>query len=366
MKSTIDKSEYSSEITHPRLSIDTQAIVANWRIFGSLAPRSDIAAVVKSNGYGLGAVPISTALYAGGCRIFFCATVPECLEILDALPRDDDDIQVISLGGYFSSEILHYQKDRKLVPVLNTEEQLHCWRGNKAIQNRDVSIHIDTGMNRLGIPYQDWNRIRDLLDFPVHGLMSHLATADEAPTFADIQRQRFLACTDYPCSLVNTAGTFLGTEYHLAMIRLGIGLYGCTPETQSVSLNPVLHPDAPILQIRNVAPEETIGYGQTFRARTSMRIATVGIGYHDGLPRALNNHPDFSGYWQGQKLKICGRISMDSLAVDITDCPEITENSRVSFLNPQQGIDDLAKACNTIPHEALTRLGGRIQKIYTE
>ena len=351
--------------TRPCLTIDSSAIVANWQSFCQLAPNSDIAAVVKSDGYGLGAVAVSQALYQAGCRIFFCATVPECLAVLDVLPKDDD-LEVIAFGGFFLDEILYYQKDNRLIPTLNTREQLQDWRNRNTLHNRDVYIHVDTGMNRLGLHYSHWTEIQTMLDFPIRGLISHLATADEDTDFAHTQLQRFLDCPQYPRSLANTAGTFLGTDFHLAMIRLGIGLYGCTPAPNGTALRPALELDAPILQIRNIAQGETIGYGQTYRATAPVRIATVGIGYSDGLPRTLNNQPEFSGYWQGQKLKICGRISMDSLALDITNCPDITENCRISFLNATQTIDDLAKACNTIPHEALTRLGGRIHKIYTE
>ena len=350
---------------HPRLSINTAAIVENWRIFCALAPKSDIAAVVKSNAYGLGAVEISKALYQAGCRIFFCATVPECLAVLKTLPNDDD-LEVAALGGFVSEEMLYYQNDNRLTPILNTLAQLHDWRDRKELHNRDTYVHLDTGMNRLGIHYSQWPEVQTMLDFPLRAIISHLATADENTDFAQLQLQRFQQCKKYSCSLVNTAGTFLGRDFHLAMIRLGIGLYGGSPAPNSTALQPALELDAPILQIRHVAQGETIGYGQTYRAEQDCRIATVGIGYNDGLPRALNNHPNFSGYWQGQKLKICGRISMDSLALDITHAPNITENSRISFLNTTQGIDDLAKACNTIPHEVLTRLGGRIHKVYTE
>ncbi len=346
--------------SQPRLSINKTAIVENWCSFCQLAPKSDIAAVVKSDAYGLGAPEISKALYQAGCRLFFCATVPECLSVLAALPQDDQDLQVISLGGFFSKEIPYYQNDHRLTPVLNTLEQLRVWRDNSSLHNRDTFIHIDTGMNRLGIHYAHWSELRGLLDFPIYALISHLATAENNTAFAKTQLQRFLACEGFPRSLVNTAGAFLGTEFHGALLRPGIGLYGSKP------LRSVVELDSPILQIRDVAPNDTIGYDQAYRAVSAMRIATVGIGYNDGLPRNLSNHETFSGWWQGHKLPIRGRISMDSLALDITDHPTITETSRLSFLNAQQGIDDLAKACNTIPHEALTRLGGRIHKVYTE
>ena len=353
--------------SHPQLSINKTALVENWRTFCKIAPNSDITAVVKSDAYGLGAQEISKALYQGGCRIFFCATVPECLEVLQVLPKDDDSLEIATFGGFFLEEMLDYQSDNRLVPVLNTKQQIQDWRNSPRLHNREAYVHIDTGINRLGIRYDQWDAVQPLLNFPIRALISHLATADEDTDFANIQLQRFLPSKDYPRSLSNTAGAFLGEKFHLNMLRLGIGLYGVnTAAPQGIDLHPALSLDAPILQIRHVLEGETVGYGQTYRAMTTRRMATVGIGYNDGLPRDLSNHQSFFGWWQGSKLEICGRISMDSLVLDITDHPEIHETSRISFLNSTQAIDDLAKACNTIPHEALTRLGGRIERMYTE
>ena len=351
----------------PQLSVNTTAIVENWQRFVALAPNSEVASVVKSDSYGLGAVRISQALFQAGCRTFFTATVPEAIELLTALP-DESCLSIASLSGFHLAARPDYQCYPQLLPILNTPQQIQQWRKNTALHHREAYIHVDTGMNRLGLRFEEWSAMHPDINFPVRAVMSHLANADEADSeFAEQQRERLFAIQNFPLSLANSAGSFLGEHFHGDLLRPGVALYGGNPipHRTDIALSQCLTLEARILQIRTVAADESIGYGQSYRCHRESRIATVGIGYNDGLPRVLGNHPNFCGWWGQYALPIRGRISMDSLALDITDIPNITPDARVSFLNQSQTLDDLAKACNTIPHEVLTNFGGRIRRVHS-
>jgi alanine racemase len=196
--------------------------------------------------------------------------------------------------------------------------------------------------------------------------MSHLACADEPGHPQNpAQLAEFTRLTealgDIPRSFAATAGLLLDPGYHFEMVRLGIGLYGGWPFTAA---RPVVSLHLPIIQIREVAPGGTVGYGATWTAQRRSRIATLSGGYADGLIRALGGGT--AGYLDGQPLPFAGRVSMDLIGLDVTDCPAAAAGAMVEILGPQQSIDDLAAAAGTIGHEILTSLGSRYRRRYTE
>ena len=216
-------------------------------------------------------------------------------------------------------------------------------------------------MNRLGMEPAEWAALRDIVlpQNPVL-LMSHLACADEAahPMNA-AQLKTFHEMTEgtgIPRSLAATGGILLGQEYHFDLTRPGVGLYGGEPFFDS---HPVVRLDVPVIQIRDLDPGETVGYGNTWTAERLSRIATISAGYADGLIRAMGPHAQlFAG---DRACPVVGRVSMDLITVDVTDVPGAPET--LSLLNDIQGVDDLAEAAGTIGYEILTSLGARYKRV---
>ena len=358
----------NSAPTEPILEVNLSAICRNWRRLRTLASGGAIGAVVKSDSYGLGAVPITKALADAGARHFFTATITEATEILESLP-DLDHLTIASFGGFAADEFPTFQADPRLTPILNTPAHIALWRESRP-DNRPAFIQIDTGMNRLGLGCDLWREIRPSLDFPVAGVLSHLVDADAlSPVHAQQQRRLLLDLSEgNRHSLANSAGLFLGSDFHGGLARPGIALYGASPFPDRTSLDLGLEPcvrlDAPILQTRPLSPGDTIGYGALFTCPRPMRVGTVGIGYNDGIPRSLTGNDQFQIWIEQTPTPVLGRISMDTLVIDLSHCPNADENTRVDVINDRQRLEEIAKRCDTLPHEVLTRLKGRIVRKY--
>jgi alanine racemase len=224
-------------------------------------------------------------------------------------------------------------------------------------------------MNRLGMEPDEFASLGPI-PASVRLLMSHLACADDPPHPQNAaQLAEFMRMTEaypqIPRSLAATAGILLGAEYHFDLTRPGIGLYGGWPFTAA---RPAVSLHLPIIQTRDVAPGETVGYGATWTAQRPSRIATLSSGYADGLIRALgpdSKNVGATGYLDGQPLPFAGRVSMDLINLDVTDCPTARPGAMVEILGPRQSIDDLAASAGTIGHEILTSLGTRYRRRYT-
>jgi alanine racemase len=262
----------------------------------------------------------------------------------------------------------HLYPTHNLRPVLNSAAQAAAWFRDHA--GAACAIQLDTGMNRLGMEAAEFASLGPL-PASVQLVMSHLACADEPghpqnpAQLAEFTRLTE-ALPDIPRSLTATAGILLGPGYHSHMTRPGIGLYGGWPFTAA---QPVVSLHLPIIQIREVAPGETVGYGAAWRAARRSRIATLSSGYADGLIRAMGANAvngGATGYLDGQPLPFAGRVSMDLIGLDVTDCPAAAPGAMVEILGPHQSIDDLAAAAGTIGHEILTSLGSRYRRRYTE
>ena len=339
------------------LTIDLSAIVANWRTLDAQTD-CETAAVVKADGYGLGAAQVARALAGAGARWFFVAVAEEGAAVRAALGPGP---MIGVFSGHMAGDTALI-RDHDLTPMLNSVDQM--LRHVETLPGHAFGLQLDTGMNRLGMEPAEWAALREIAvgQMPVL-IMSHLACADEPdhPMNAR-QLQAFRDLTagiDVPRSLAATGGLLLGAEYHFDLTRPGIGLFGGLP---FVDAHPVVSLDLPVIQIRDLELGETVGYGNSWMARRPTRIATVSAGYADGLIRAMGPH---AALFDGNKrCAIAGRVSMDLITVDITDVGD--EPETLSILGRHASIDTLAEAAGTIGYEILTALGARYSRTYQQ
>jgi alanine racemase len=289
-----------------RLTVDTAALVANWRWFAARAG-VEAGAAVKADGYGLGARTVVEALGGAGCRSFFVATWAEAA----ALGPLADGLALRVLHGVGPDDMAAALASAA-VPVLNSAAQVARWRDGAP--GRPCDIMVDTGMNRLGLAADEISLADGLAVDTVH---SHLACADEPghPLNAR-QRDALAAIPAARRSLANSAGICLGRDYSFDLVRPGLGLYGGIPHPAAAgALARVVRPFAQVVQLRDVAAGDSVGYGATFTAPAPTRVAILNIGYADGYLRA------FSGgvghvLIDGALRPVIGRVSMDLTAVD--------------------------------------------------
>ncbi|WP_416916152.1 MAG: alanine racemase [Roseicyclus sp.] len=335
------------------LTIDLDALAANWRDLARLS-QGEAGAVVKANGYGCGAAEVATRLAREGARNFFVATAEEGATLRAAL-GPGPVINVFS--GHMASDTALI-RDHALVPMLNSPEQ--AARHRAALPDAPYGVQLDTGMNRLGMEAPDWAVTRTGLESgPLTLVMSHLACADDPghPQNAAqlAQFKAMSAGVTVPRSLSATGGILLGPDYHFDLTRPGIGIYGGLPFADART---VVRLSLPVVQVRDVALGETVGYSATFTAERPTKLATLSAGYADGLIRYMSNAaPLFAG---DHACRLAGRVSMDLLTVDVTDLPEIPDH--LDILCPRQSVDQLAEVAGTIGYEILTSLGRRYQR----
>jgi len=317
-----------------------------------------VSAVVKADGYGLGAVGAARALAQAGARVFFAATSAEALAVRKAV---GDGPQVFVLNGVTAGDA-EMLSGAKLTPVLNSIAQIQLWdaRGPAA-------LHIDTGMNRLGIgPEELAPAMVALKDTTLALVMSHLACASDVKHEKNaVQLKRFTdAATLFPkapLSLASTGGILIGHDYHFDLVRPGIGLYGSGGlDADNPQLSAAATIEAPILQVRDVDAGETFGYGATFTAAKKMRTATVALGYADGYLRSLSGRG--YGFLAGAKRALLGRVSMDLVILDVTGCAEAQAGAMVEFLGPNAPLEEIAALSGTLPYEILTTFAGTVRK----
>jgi len=337
------------------LNIDLGALRANWRALDKAsADAVETAACVKADGYGLGAARVARTLAQEGCRTFFVAVAEEGAALREALGPTPE---ICVFGGHMRGDT-DMIADLSLTPMLNSIEQMT--RHLEALPGRPFGIQLDSGMNRLGMEAGEWAAVRDIaMAAGPRLIMSHLACADE-PDHA-MNAQQLAAFVDMvdgvnaPLSLAATGGVLLGENFHFHMTRPGIGLYGGLPFGAA---HPVVTLSLPIIQTREVAAGESVGYGNTWIAARDSRIATVSGGYADGLIRALGGGLNL--FHGDSPCPLVGRVSMDLITVDITDLGEIPES--LDILNATQTVDMAAEAAGTIGYEILTSLGARYSR----
>ncbi len=336
-----------------RLTIDLDAVVANWRALDGMTA-CKTAAVVKADGYGLGAANVAKALFKAGVRQFFVAVAEEAVPIRAEL-GEKPDISVFSGHMKGDTDLI---RELNLTPMLNSVDQLtHHF---EVLPGHRFGVQLDTGMNRLGMELQEWAAVAELAlaQHPTL-VMSHLACADEPDhPMNPYQLDNFKKMTDgisAPRSLAATGGILLGPEYHFDLTRPGIGLYGGMPFEQAAA---TIELDLPVIQVRDVAAGEVVGYANSWQADRPSKVATVSGGYADGIFRILSDKATL--YHDKQPCPVIGRVSMDLLTVDVTDLDDIP--SKLTLIGPQQTVDDLATAAKTIGYEVLTQLGGRYNR----
>ena len=343
---------------NPRLDIDLSAIAANYRRLAAAAPGAEPAAVVKCDAYGLGAAPVARALAAEvDCRTFFVAYSEEGASLRAALGERPE---IFVFNGPFA-ETIEYYRTYRLTPVLNSLEQAQLWA--EAAPGAGAALHIDTGMNRLGLSPGDVAEARAIRGLNITLAMSHLACASD-PTDAKNERQRRdfeEAAALFPNarrSLSSSGGALFGARYAYDMVRLGVGLYGVDPhDTHANGLTPAATLTAPVIQTREIAGGAAVGYGATFQAQRRTQLATVSLGYGDGFPRSGSNRG--CAMLGGVLCPIAGRVSMDLIVLDISavnKAPRIGD--RAEFFGMALPIDEQAARCGTLGYELLTAVGG--------
>lgn len=358
------------------LTVDLDAIVANWRKLEKTAVPAECAGVVKADAYGCGAAPVARALANAGCKTFFVATLDEAAAVRAAVPPP---AVIYVLDGFFQNSGEAYAKidARPVIGDLNelAEWDVFCrrsrWEGG-------VAIHIDTGMNRLGFSVTEAHGIVPRINAGDHGItlvMSHLACAEQLHSSANARqltafREIAALFTNVPASLSNSSGIFLGPQFQFDLVRPGAALYGVNPTPEAGNpMRPVVELKARIVQIRNVERGDTVGYGGTWTARRSTKLAIVSAGYADGYFRAAGSNDGSRGaevVVAGKRCPIAGRISMDLMAVDITDLPNnaARRGHMATLIGEGITIDELAHHYGTIGYEVLTSLGRRHVRTY--
>ncbi|HEY0122658.1 MAG TPA: alanine racemase [Rhizobium sp.] len=364
-----------------RLTVDLDALVENWRDMERRSGRARASAVVKADAYGLGIEDVGEALYLAGARDFFVATADEGATLRLYAP----DARIFVLCGIWPGmERVFFEND--LVPVIASEEQLTFWMSVLSdYGDYPCALQVDTGFNRLGLPMEDALALADDVSRPASFapvlVMSHLACGDDPANPMNRQqleafRKVSAAFEGIEASLANSAGIFLGPEYHFDLTRPGIAIYGgeAVPGIAN-PMRPVATAEARIIQTRFVKAGETVSYGRALQLARDSRLAIVSAGYADGYMRSQSSGgvplrqtglPGGYGFIAGHKVPVAGRITMDLTIFDITDLPDnlVRAGDYVELFGSNIPVDDAARAAGTIGYEMLTSLGLRHERRY--
>ena len=364
-----------------RLTVDLDALRANYRSLREKAGGADVAGVVKANAYGLGIEHVAPALWAEGCRVFFVALPQEGAALRAVLP----EAYIYVLSGLFENGSADIYHEFGLLPVVNSPTELSIWEahGWDGDVPRPCAIHVDTGMNRLGLSPEEAMAFAsdNALTRAVTPLlvMSHLACADEAAhplnmrqleSFQQVRR----AFAQADSSLSNSAGTWLGPDFAFDLVRPGIALYGGNPVAGRDAMHPVATAEARIIQLREAKAGETVSYGGAQILARDTRIAVVAAGYADGYHRSSSGAgvplrqaiaDGGAGFLHGRSVPVLGRITMDLTMFDVTDLgDEVAHGDWIELFGANILIDEAAAAAGTIAYELLTSLGGRYDRRY--
>jgi alanine racemase len=358
------------------LTVDLDAIIANWRKLEKTAVPAECAGVVKANAYGCGAEQVARALSNAGCKTFFVATLDEAKVVRGAVP---ESAAIYVLDGYFQNSGEAYARIN-CRPVIGDLNQLAEWDVfcRRSGWSGGAAIHIDTGMNRLGLTIAEAQAIIPRINAGDHGItlvMSHLVSAEQLNSSINARqltafREIASLFSGVPAALSNSSGIYLGAQFQFDMVRPGAALYGINPTPEADNpMQPVVDLKARIVQIRNIERGDTVGYGGTWTARRPTRIAIVAAGYADGYFRAASSNDGTRGaevVVAGRRCPIAGRISMDLTAVDITDLDKnaVRRGHMVTLIGEGITVDELAHHFGTIGYEVLTSLGKRYARIY--
>lgn len=353
-------------------TIDLSVIAQNLRVLQGMCGTSEVAATIKADGYGLGALPLAKTLYQTGCRSFYVAHLEEALS-LRAL-HTDTTIYVLH-GIPENSEAEAFANN--ITPIITDLDALARMRNaaKKIGKTIPVNVHVDTGMNRIGFSQSEWQTLCTtpslLKGLDVKMVMSHFACSDEPlHPMNEQQRMKFIGATKHFGStkktLANSHGVFLGPNMHFDQVRPGRALSGTGG---LAGLKNALSVHAPIIQLRSIDSEGSVGYGATQRVQKGMRLAALAYGYADGLHRVFSNNDQTANhhfYLHGIAVPIMGRISMDLVMVDVSKVPEnlVHVGGMVEIVGEHQSVDDLAAHIGSIGYELMTHIGTRVERRY--
>ena len=348
-----------------RVTIDLAALRANYRTLALQAPKAETGVAIKADAYGLGLAPCAKALWQSGCRSFFVARPLEGEELRGVLP----EATIYVLDGLYTGQADYYLQHR-LIPSLISIEEAREWAVKG--QGAPCALHVDSGINRVSLSYEELAAlVAQQWSMNVVLLMSHLASSEEPDNSFNVEQlKRFqkarMLLPKVRASLANSSGHFLGAEFAFDLTRGGVALYGGNPLPGKPNpMKPVVTLEARVMQVRGVAKGEATGYNSTWRATRDSKIALLGAGYRDGIPRRMSSV--FGGkaqvFLNGQRCLIVGRVSMDMVAVDVTDHPA-QRGDWAEFFGPNISLDEAAETAGTISWELLTHLGNRYARHY--
>lgn len=364
-----------------RLTVDLGALVENWRDLARRSGKARASAVVKADAYGLGIEDVGETLYGAGARDFFVATADEGATLRLYAP----EARIFVLSGIWPGmERRFFEND--LVPVIASEEQLTFWMSVLSdYGDYPCALQVDTGFNRLGLPMDDAIALADDVSRPASFapvlVMSHLACGDDPSNAMNGQqleafRKVSAAFEGIEASLANSAGIFLGADYHFDLTRPGIATYGGEAVPGMANpMRPVATAEARIIQTRSVKAGETVGYGRALQLTRDSRLAIVSAGYADGYMRSQSSAgvplrqtgiAGGHGFIAGHKVPVAGRITMDLTIFDVTDLPEnlVRAGDYVELFGSNISVDEAARAAGTIGYEMLTSMGLRHERRY--
>jgi len=350
------------------LEIDLDAVAHNWRLLAARHAGAT-AGVLKADAYGIGARHVAPKLFQAGCRHFFTAHLAEAVAIRPLVPGA---LLAVLHGILPGEERIFLAHD--IVPVLCSMADIALWRAQAVTLNKKLPalLHVDTGMARSGLSPADVAALRGdpalLAGIDLRYVMTHLVSAEEPDNAASAaQERRFYEIKKYfpdaGASLANSSGMFLGQKFTADLARPGAALFGINPTPgQPNPMQPVVRLTARILQIRDIPAGEAVGYNGTWTAQRPSRIATVAVGYADGFLRSLSNRA--TARFDGIKIPLVGRVSMDLTTYDVTDAPHAKPGDSLELIGTGHTVDDLAIEAGTNGYEVLTSLGRRYQRRY--
>ena len=347
------------------LEVNTKNIIYNYKALAKISNNSLCAATIKADGYGIGAIKIIEILEKNKCKHFFVVSLEEALLI-----RKKKKKTILYVLNGIESHNLQIFKKNNLIPIINSITELKLLvKNNNYKKPIKFGLNIETGLNRLGVSINELNSF-NTTKLKLTILISHLSSAEERKNNYNIfQNNKFKDSFKYfknlqYKSLSNSMGILLGKDYHHDLVRPGISLYGGHFNTKMESIiRPVICLKGKVLQIKEINKNEFIGYNQTFKTRKKIKVAIIGIGYADGISRGLSNKGEV--YYKNKTYKIIGRVSMDSITVDIAkNHQKIKEGMYMELINHKYGIDYHAKKSKTICDEVLTSISKRVKRVY--
>ena len=348
------------------LQINLKNIKNNYNYLKKIAPNTIIAACVKANSYGLGSDEICKTLYKQNCRDFFVATLEEAL----LLRRKYKHVNIYMLNGVNHLESFFDVFNSNIITVINNLDQFLIIKNFFKINKKKVKccLHFDTGMNRLGLKLKEFDKyiypFQKNLDIKL--VISHLINSEKKSVLNDNQlklfndiKNRFHFSKKTLFSLGNSNSIFLKNKFYFDMIRAGGFIYGLDLTKRKSSKN-VLSLKAKIIQIESVKKGRSIGYGARYITKKDSIIATLAIGYADGLPRKY----DGFAFYKKKKIKFVGNLSMDLSCIDVSSIKNPKINDWVEIFGNNISIFVFASKCNTITYEVSSKIGLRVKRIY--